>query len=217
MTTAARRVFIGGNWKSNGSMTFVQKHLSFLNQVQFNKKDCDVVIAPMSIHLYQSLSLLNNGIQIASQNVSMKGEGAYTGEVSAKHLVDLGIKWTLVGHSERRNLFGETDEVVGAKVKIALENQLNVIACLGETLSERKNNKTIEVCFRQLEAIAKNVNNWRNCVIAYEPVWAIGTGESATKEQAQDVHEELRNWLRVNISKDVANLVQIIYGGKYLV
>jgi triosephosphate isomerase len=143
----------------------------------------------------------------------MRKEGAYTGEVAAKHLVDLGVRWTLVGHSERRTLFGESDDVVGAKVKIALENQVNVIACLGETLSERKANQTMNVCFRQLEAITKNVSNWRNCVLAYEPVWAIGTGEAATKEQAQEVHANLREWLRNNVSDEVANLVQIIYGG----
>jgi triosephosphate isomerase len=156
---------------------------------------------------------MTNGIEVSSQNVSMRKEGAYTGEVAATHLADLGVKWTLVGHSERRTLFGETDDVVGAKVKIALENQVNVIACLGETLSERRANQTMDVCFRQLKAISQNVSNWRNCVLAYEPVWAIGTGEAATKEQAQEVHANLREWLRSNVSPQVADLVQIIYGG----
>jgi triosephosphate isomerase len=213
MSSAARRVFIGGNWKCNGSLSFVNSHSQFLNTIAFDSKKCQVIVSPMSIHLHQVKSILTNGIEVSAQNVSMRKEGAYTGEVAAKHLVDLGVRWTLVGHSERRTLFGESDDVVGAKVKIALENQVNVIACLGETLSERKANQTMNVCFRQLEAITKNVSNWRNCVLAYEPVWAIGTGEAATKEQAQEVHANLREWLRNNVSDEVANLVQIIYGG----
>lgn len=208
-----RKVFIGGNWKCNGSLKFLNTHTQFLNSLRFDNTRCQVIVAPMSIHLNQVKSALTNGIEVSAQNVSMRKEGAFTGEVAATHLVDLGVKWTLVGHSERRTLFGETDEVVGAKVKISLDNQLNVIACLGETLNERRENRTMDVCFRQLQTIANNVNNWRNCVLAYEPVWAIGTGEAATKEQAQEVHANLREWLRKNVSADVANLVQIIYGG----
>lgn len=209
-----RKVFIGGNWKCNGSLKFLESHINFLNKVNFDKNKCEVIISPMFIHLHKAKSLLSNGIQVSAQNVSMKGEGAFTGEIAARHLIDIGVNWTLVGHSERRSLFGETNEIVGQKVKIAQENQLKVIACLGESLSERKSKKTIEVCFQQLEAIAKNVGNWSNTVIAYEPVWAIGTGESATREQAQEVHFELRNWLKKNVSEKVSDSVQIIYGGR---
>jgi triosephosphate isomerase len=218
MTSAlARKVFVGGNWKSNGSVKFVEQHINFLNGIKYDSSRCDVVIAPMSIHLSQAKSLLKNNIQLSAQNVSVKPEGAFTGEVSAKHLVDLGINWTLIGHSERRTLFGETDEVVGNKIKIAQDNQLKVIACLGETLQERKENRTIDVCFRQLQAIAKGVANWRNTVLAYEPIWAIGTGETASPEQAQEVHEKLRQWLKKELSPEVSKLVQIIYGGIYLI
>lgn len=210
----SRKVFIGGNWKCNGNLKFLQNHINFLNEVTFDKEKCDVIISPTFLHLLQAKSLLKNDIQVSAQNISMKGEGAFTGEISAKHLVDIGVNWTLVGHSERRTIYHETDEIVGKKVKIALENQLKVIACLGESLEERKSGQTIKVCFRQLAAIAKNVNNWRNTVIAYEPVWAIGTGESATKEQAQEVHSQLRKWLDKNVSTVVSDLVPIIYGGK---
>ena len=214
MSVLARKVFIGGNWKSNGSVKFVESHINFLNTINFSSNRCEVVVAPMSIHLSQAKSLAKEHIQLSAQNVSQKGEGAYTGEVSAKHLTDLGINWAIVGHSERRTLFGETNEVVGAKVKISHENQLKVIACIGETLDERKKGKTIDVLYSQIDFITKNVANWRNTVIAYEPVWAIGTGETATPEQAQEVHEKLRSWISKNVSTSVANLVQIIYGGK---
>ena len=210
---SARKVFIGGNWKCNGSIKFIDSHINFLNTIVFDPKKCDVVISPTFLHLHYANSLIKNDIKLSAQNVSMKGEGAFTGEVSAKQIFDLGVHWTLVGHSERRTLYGETDEIVGQKVKIAQENQLKTIACIGESLAERKANQTIQVCYKQLEAIAQNVQNWRNTVIAYEPVWAIGTGESATKEQAQEVHSQLRYWLLKNISQAVSDITPIIYGG----
>ena len=211
-----RRVFIGGNWKSNGDIKFIKNHMnSVINPLKFDVNRCQVIISPTTLHLELTRSLLNSdsAVQISSQNVSAYPDGAYTGEVSAKQLRDYNINWTLVGHSERRSLFGETNEVVGKKTQIALQNGLSVIACIGEKLQERENNQTLEVCYAQLAPIAQNTADWSKLVIAYEPVWAIGTGKTASPQQAQDVHGELRNWLHKNVSKEVANSVQIIYGG----
>ena len=128
----------------------------------------------------------------------------------------MDFHWTLTGHSERRQYFGETSEIVAIKTKNALDSGLNVIACIGENLTEREENRTVDVCISQLSPIMKTLNDlkaWRNVVIAYEPVWAIGTGKTATPEQAQEVHMHLRNWLRQNLSETVANETRIIYGG----
>ena len=126
---------------------------------------------------------------------------------------DLGINWVILGHSERRHVFGESDELIGEKVKKALETGLNIIPCIGEKLEEREAGKTEEVVFHQMDFIAKNVSDWSKVVIAYEPVWAIGTGKVATPEQAQEIHEKLRNWVKEKVSADVAASVRILYGG----
>jgi triosephosphate isomerase len=143
----------------------------------------------------------------------MFDNGAYTGEVSAKLLKDINVHWTLIGHSERRQFFGDTEEVIGNKVKQALANGVNVIACIGEKLNEREEGKTMEVCIHQLKTIASNTSDWNNIVIAYEPVWAIGTGKTASPKQAQDVHNDIRTWISQNVSEEVASKVRIIYGG----
>jgi triosephosphate isomerase len=210
-----RKAFIGGNFKSNGDSAFLKKHLAFLNTLEFDTNKCEVVVAPTTLHLERAQNLLgsNSKIQLSAQNVSQFGEGAYTGEVTAKMLKDFGINWTLIGHSERRQYWHESDEIVGKKTKISLENGLGVIGCIGEKLDERESNKTMDVCIRQLSAIAKNTSDWKKMVIAYEPVWAIGTGKTASTQQAQEVHHSLREWLQKNVSKDVAEGVRIIYGG----
>ena len=145
--------------------------------------------------------------------MSLYDDGAYTGEVSAKMLNDVGVKWTILGHSERRHIFGECDETIANKTKKALDHNLKVLACCGELIEEREAGKTIEVNERQLAAIDKAVDSWDNIVIAYEPVWAIGTGLTATPEQAQEVHDAIRTWMSKNVSKDSADKIQILYGG----
>jgi triosephosphate isomerase len=212
-----RKVFVGGNWKSNGDLAFAQTHINnVIKSLAFDTAKCEISIAPTSLHLLPVKQLVDShklNIYVTSQNVSMFPEGAYTGEVTAKMLKNAGINWTIIGHSERRQYFGESDEVVGKKVKISLDNGVSVIACIGEKLDERESGKTMNVCLRQMDSIVKNVNNWDGVVIAYEPVWAIGTGKTASNEQAQEVHGELRNYLNKNVGKDIANKVRIIYGG----
>lgn len=128
-------------------------------------------------------------------------------------LKDIGIEWVILGHSERREIFRETDDEIGLKVAHALKAGLKVMACIGEKLEEREANKTTEVVVRQLAAIAKHVSDWTNVVIAYEPVWAIGTGKVATPDQAQEVHKDIRAWLKEKVSAEVAEATRIMYGG----
>ncbi|KAF9298826.1 triosephosphate isomerase [Mortierella antarctica] len=128
-------------------------------------------------------------------------------------LVDVGASWVILGHSERREIFKETDDEVGLKVAHALKTGLKVMARVGEKLEEREKNQTTEVVFRQLAAIAKHVSDWTHVVIAYEPVWAIGTGKVATPHQAQEVHKDIRGWLKDHVSAEVAKQTRIMYGG----
>ena len=132
-------------------------------------------------------------------------------------LKDIGVGWVILGHSERRTIFGESDDLIARKTKHCLSAGLKVIFCIGETLQEREQDLTLSVVSRQLEALGKEINDWSGIVIAYEPVWAIGTGRVASPEQAQQVHEEIRKWLAQNVGKNEAQTVRIIYGGKYTV
>jgi triosephosphate isomerase (TIM) len=211
-----RKYVIGGNWKSNGDIDFAAKHVNdVLNKVEFDTNNVEVVIAPTDIHLTSVKDITKPEIQVSAQDVSQYGRGAYTGNVTADQLTDIGIKWTLTGHSERRSLFGETDQDVAVKTKIAIENGMNVMVCIGELLEERESGKTDEVNARQLQAVADEIaeGQWGNVVIAYEPVWAIGTGKVATPEQAEETHLNIRAWLHENISPEVAAATRILYGG----
>ncbi|KAJ5677747.1 uncharacterized protein N7477_003380 [Penicillium maclennaniae] len=156
-------------------------------------------------------------IGVAAQNVYDKPNGAFTGEISVEQLRDNKIDWAVIGHSERRVILKESDEVgfIARKAKAAVEGGVSVIFCIGETLEEREANKTIEVVTRQLDAAAKELSKeqWAKVVIAYEPVWAIGTGKVATTEQAQEVHAAIRKWLGEAISAQAKDEVRIIYGG----
>jgi len=152
-------------------------------------------------------------IGVAAQNCYKAGKGAFTGETSADMIKDCGCQWVVLGHSERRNVFGEGDALIGEKVAFALDNGLKVIPCVGEKLEEREAGKTQEVVFKQLEAIAAKVSDWNRVVLAYEPVWAIGTGKTATPEQAQEVHAAIRAWLKDKVSAEVSDGTRILYGG----
>ena len=214
---SSRKVFIGGNWKCNGDKKFVKDHCSFLKTVNFDTNKCEVIICPTNIHLDSAVTELNgSNVNVCSQNVSMNENGAFTGEVSAKQLVDFGLNWTLIAHSERRQFFGDDESTIGKKIKLALAHNLSIVMCIGEKLEERNENKTMDVCINQLKTLVANVTEnglWEKVVIAYEPVWAIGTGKTATPEMAQEVHQGIRNWMRENVSADVAQKIRIIYGG----
>jgi len=209
-----RRPFIGGNWKCNGSKKFLETHIAALNSAAKSiSSDVEVVVSPTSLHLQYTMDHLKAPYQIAAQNCSAFGAGAYTGEVSAAMVKEWGLPWVIIGHSERRTLFHETDVDVAKKVALTQKEGLSTIACIGETLDQRKAGKTFDVVFTQLQAISGSVGDWTKVVIAYEPVWAIGTGVVATPEQAQEVHAGLRKWLREKVGPEVAYSVRIIYGG----
>jgi len=216
----AKRNLIGGNWKCNGKVDEVKKIVDMFNAAGLLPIENEIVIAVPSIHTGYCKQTFRKEISVAAENVaSHNGYGAYTGEVSGEMLKDFGISWTLTGHSERRVGFdgpGESNELVGKKTAAALKAGLSVIACIGESLKERESNETMNVCAGQLAAIAsfiKNESDWKRVVIAYEPVWAIGTGKVATPEQAEETHKQIREWMVTNISKQVASDIRIIYGG----
>jgi triosephosphate isomerase len=175
--------------------------------------DVDVVIAPTFVHLETVKQKITGPYHIAAQNCWTGKGGAFTGEISAEMLKDMGIPWVILGHSERRSLCGESEQVVGTKVEYALSQGLKVIACIGETLEERESGEMFNVLDKQLEPIMKAVDDWSNVVIAYEPVWAIGTGVVATPDQAQEAHAFVRTWLEEHIGKETAQSLRILYGG----
>lgn len=209
----SRIPFIGGNWKSFNDKSKVDALVKGLNGVKF-PASVQVAVSPSFLYLQSVQLTLNKDYLIAAQNCSLTDDGAYTGEISAKGLTSAGLQWVILGHSERRSLYGESNKVVGDKVKKALASGLNVIACIGESLDERKSGKTMDVVTGQLAAIVEATKDqWSNVVIAYEPVWAIGTGVVATPEQAQETHEGIRKWMAAKVSKEAAASVRIIYGG----
>jgi len=167
------------------------------------------VVTPVALHIAAMKTLLNKEIAVGTQNISASKNGAFTGELSADQVKDFELKWTLVGHSERRQKQGETNEIVAEKVKQAQESGLSTIVCIGETLEDREGGKTNDVLKEQLAAFKGSVTNWATVVIAYEPVWAIGTGKTATPAIAQEAHAYIRGWLAENVSDDVANATRI--------
>ena len=208
------------NWKMNGSMASneqlmrdLQLGLDAFNSSKTFVNPCTVVVCPPTIYASQILRLVGtNGVMLGSQDVSMHASGAYTGEVSAAMLRDLGIRFAIVGHSERRQHHGETDEQVGLKAQAALACGITPIICVGETLAEREAHQTEAVVRRQLAAAIHAVGHCSSeILVAYEPVWAIGTGKTATPEQAQAVHAILRGQLQAATA--LADRVPILYGG----
>ncbi|KAG9344956.1 hypothetical protein AGOR_G00207320 [Albula goreensis] len=207
-----RKFFVGGNWKMNGDKKSLGELIQTLNSAKLHA-ETEVVCGAPAIYLDFARSKLDPKIGVAAQNCYKVAKGAFTGEISPAMIKDCGVHWVILGHSERRHVFGESDELIGQKVAHALENGLGVIACIGEKLDEREAGITEKVVFAQTKVIADNVKDWSKVVLAYEPVWAIGTGKTASPQQAQEVHDKLRQWMKANVSEAVANSVRIIYGG----
>lgn len=200
-----------GNWKMNKSFSDLENFI-----INVPLADCHQWIAPQLIHLHSFREMTKNHgvLKVGSQNHCHEVSGAFTGETSIGQLKDLGIDFTIVGHSERRQLFGESNEMVNKKVKLSLSNQLPVILCLGETLEERESEITFNVIEKQLKVALQEVSstNFERLIIAYEPVWAIGTGKTATPEQAQEVHAFIRSSLNELYGESAQN-TPILYGG----
>ena len=214
MTDRARRPLVAGNWKMfHGGPTACDLASAIAAQSDAIN-DCDVVLCPPFTAIAAvSHEVDGTRLEVGAQNVHVKEEGAFTGEVSGKMLVASGAKWVIVGHSERRQHCGETDAIVGDKALAALACGLAPIACVGELLSERDGGRTLEVVLRQLDALVPAVEKAPGTVaIAYEPVWAIGTGRTATPEQAEEVHAAIRKRLAER-GAELAEKTRILYGG----
>lgn len=205
---------VAANWKCNGSKQSIQELIEVFNQHSISH-NVQCVIAPTFIHIPLVQQLLKNPKFVISAENAIAKSGAFTGEVSLPILKDAGVEWVILGHSERRTYYGETNEIVAAKVADSVKAGFMVIACIGETLQEREAGRTSDVVLEQLKAIADAVpqSAWSNIIVAYEPVWAIGTGKVATPEQAQEVHQTIRLWAKSNISSEVAQSLRILYGG----
>jgi glyceraldehyde 3-phosphate dehydrogenase len=209
----ARKFFIGGNWKCNGSVSQAESLVSMLNQFTLST-DTEVVVCPSQIHIQGVKAGLRKDVAVGAQDCWMKGNGAFTGETSADMLKDMGVQWVIIGHSERRGK-GESDAEVAAKAKYALDKGLSVMACCGEPLESRQAGTTNDFVFPQIKAYADafTKEDWAKVVIAYEPIWAIGTGLTATPEQAQETHAAIRKYLGEVAGAEVAENTRILYGG----
>jgi triosephosphate isomerase len=207
---------IAGNWKMNKTIPDAVAFASQLKNLLAGTDDREVVIAPPFTALSSVAEVLKaSNIRLSAQNLSDKALGAYTGEISALMLADTGCEYVIIGHSERRALFSEKDAVINAKIRIALASGLKPIFCIGETLAERERNITFRIIEEQIKEGLNNLNpgDIRRLVIAYEPVWAIGTGKTASPEQAQEVHASIRDLMAGAYGKDVASDIPVIYGG----
>jgi len=212
-----RKNVIAGNWKMNNDLSESQNLITRLTSGLSNLKiNCDVIICPPYTSLSEANSLIKNTIvKLGAQNVYHEDNGAYTGEISPLMLKSVGCEYVIIGHSERRTIFKESNETINKKIKKALEHGLKVIFCIGETLDEREKNITNDVVKKQvmeglLEIDEKAISNM---IIAYEPVWAIGTGRNATPQQAQDVHKFIRKLIEDKYSSGIADDLTIQYGG----
>jgi len=210
-----RKKIVAGNWKMNNGLQETELLINELAK-ETNHSGCEVMIAPSFVSLKTSIDYLKNkDIEVVSQNVHQKNNGAYTGEISAKMLSSIGIKTTIIGHSERREYFNETHEILKNKVDTSLENSINIIYCFGEELKDRKNNNHFRIISNQISESLFHLSSseWDNIILAYEPVWAIGTGETASSDQVQEMHSFIRNFIAQKYSTELAQKISILYGG----
>lgn len=205
--------YVVGNWKMNQNLEGIKTFFMGLDSLKFDLR-CEAWIAPQAVHIpvLKDLAFSLGKVKIGAQTCSEHDNGAFTGEVSAATLADMGVEFVILGHSERRTIFKETDAVINAKTKKALANKLTVIFCIGETLEEREANKTFDVVKKQITEGLKDIAFNSQVLIAYEPVWAIGTGKTATPEQAEEVHAFIRSEMKKLWGNSGAS-TPILYGG----
>ena len=211
-----RRKVIAGNWKMNNDINQSQELVSGILNGLGNDDKCEVIVCPPFTSLSEVHSLVKDTIvKLGAQNVYYEDNGAFTGEISIGMLKAVGCDYVIIGHSERRTIFGETDELINKKMIAAVKNDLKVIFCIGELLEEREAGITNDIVRKQLIDGLKNITSEEitNIIIAYEPVWAIGTGKTATPDQAQEVHSFIRGIIKDMYSEDIANQIIIQYGG----
>ena len=210
-----RKKIVAGNWKMNNNLSETIKLIDDL-KIHINGNNVKVMIAPAFTFLQTAVKQIDGyDIEVISQNVNNNDSGAYTGEVSTEMLKSIGVNTTLIGHSERRAYYNEDDELLLNKLKHSIECGMNVIFCFGEELSDRKSQNHFNVVKNQLDNTVMKVdkNSWKKIILAYEPVWAIGTGETASAEQAQEMHEYVRKCISESFGKEISNNVSILYGG----
>ena len=210
-----RRKVIAGNWKMN---LLPNEAIEFIDKFAPLVKDTEnevILCVPYTDLFYALLTAQNTNIKIGAQNMHFEEKGAYTGEVSGKMLKSIGVEYIIIGHSERRQYFNETDETVNKKIKAAYANDLKPIVCVGETLEQREAGKAVEVITKQTELALEGLDNEQvaSTIIAYEPIWAIGTGKTATSEDANESIKEIRKEIAQNYGQTVAERVIIQYGG----
>ena len=210
-----RKKVIAGNWKMN---LLPNEAMSFIEQLIPLVKDTEnevILCVPYTDLFYSLLTAQNTNIKIGAQNMHFEEKGAYTGEISGKMLKSIGVEYVIIGHSERRQYFAETDETVNKKIKSAFENDLKPIVCVGETLEQKEEGKTTEIITKQTELALEGLTEEQvaNTIIAYEPIWAIGTGKTATSEDANNSIKEIRNKISQIYGQTTASRVIIQYGG----
>ena len=211
-----RRPVIAGNWKMNKTIAQALELVNNLKREVVDVEAADIVVVPPYTALSDVSDLIvDSNISLGAQDLFWEEKGAFTGQISAAMIKEAGAKYVVIGHSERRKYFSETDETVNKKIKTALANELTAIVCVGETLEERQADKTLEVIKTQLEGGLRGLGEQAlsRIVLAYEPVWAIGTGKTATPEIAQEVHGFIRKWIIDNYSDQTADSLRILYGG----
>ncbi|MGF0096524.1 triose-phosphate isomerase [Peptoniphilus sp. SGI.035] len=205
-----RRKYICGNWKMNKTSSGA---LAFANKINdFKFENVDVLIAPSFVSLESFTKSVKDKIEVAAQNVSEFEDGAFTGEVSTNMLKDIGVRNVIIGHSERREKFSESDEIVNAKIKRALSHNLSVILCLGESLEIKEENKELDFVKNELLNSLSGVENLKNITLAYEPIWAIGTGKTCSSEDAENMCREIREIINKNYG-EISKKIRILYGG----
>ncbi len=209
-----RRKIVAGNWKMN--MTLVESIELSNALINIKKPNVDVMIAPSFTNIYHLKKHFDSHqIDVIAQNVNQNSKGAFTGEISVEMLKSIGVNCVIIGHSERRSLFGETDQILFEKLNYATSNDMNVIFCIGEELQQRQNGNYFDVIQNQLEmgVLGLSTELIKKVTLAYEPVWAIGTGVTANPDQIQEIHQFIRNLIHQSFDEKTSNSIRILYGG----
>ena len=212
-----RKKIVAGNWKMNLDKLDSKNLVSEIIEISEERDNTCIILAPPYIYLQQTINdcINRKDILIAAQNCSSFDNGAYTGEVSAKMLKSIGVDCVLIGHSERRQYFNESDDILNNKISQALINNLKVVFCCGENIQQREKNEYFDVINNQLSSTIFKLSSDEldNVIIAYEPIWAIGTGKTASSDQAQEMHSYIRSLIQKNYGEEIANTISILYGG----
>ena len=209
-----KELFIVANWKMNGDNRSNGQLINIINEKVYDNPKIEIIICPPYTYLTQILELKKPNIKIGAQNISESKNGAFTGEISGSMLNDMNVDYVIIGHSERRQMYNDTDAIIAKKFELAHQNQLMPILCVGESLSQRKKGQTLPIVESQIKSVIESthIELFSKSIIAYEPVWAIGTGETASPEQAEEVHFSIRKIIQ-EFDPNIANSIPILYGG----